>query len=154
MKASSKCVKVRNLAIAIGALLLSAPAFAQESLPFPAKPSGSKAGPTIAASNYSPLPARPHLPANAPNIVIIMLDDVGQALPHTFGGPINTPTLDRVAKQGVAYTRFHNAAMCSPTRAALLTGRKHHRVGNGQIAGEYVGIFFAQTQARNVLREP
>ena len=109
-------------------------AMAQQALPFPPTPSGSKAGPTIAESTYSPLPPQSHLPADAPNIVIIMLDDVGPALPHTFGGPITTPTLDALAEEGVAYSRFHNAAMCSPTRAALLTGRNHHRVGNGQIA--------------------
>ena len=134
MPAIRSRLKVRNLAIAIGAMLLAAPAFAQESLPFPPNPSGSKAGPTIAQSTYSPLPAKPHLPANAPNIVVIMLDDVGPALPGTFGGVIDTPTLSRLAKQGVSYNRFHNAAMCSPTRASLLTGRNHHRVGNGQIA--------------------
>ena len=134
MKAPSKRFKVRNLAVAICTLLLTAPAFGQESLPFPPQPSGSKAGPTLAASTYSPLPRASHLPANAPNIVVIMLDDVGPALPSTFGGPINTPTLMRLSKEGVAYNRFHNAAMCSPTRAALLTGRNHHRVGNGQIA--------------------
>jgi arylsulfatase len=126
--------RIRMLAVTIGALLLSAPAWAQESLPFPAEPSGSKAGPTIAQSSYSPLPAEPRLPANAPNIVVIMLDDVGPALAGTFGGVINTPTLTRLANEGVSYNRFHNAAMCSPTRAALLTGRNHHRVGNGQIA--------------------
>jgi arylsulfatase A-like enzyme len=134
MKSALPRLKVRSLVITIGALLLSAPAFAQESLPFSPTPSGSKAGPTIAESTYSPLPAKPHLPANAPNVVVIMLDDVGPALAGTFGGPINTPTLTRLSKQGVSYNRFHNAAMCSPTRAALLTGRNHHRVGNGQIA--------------------
>ncbi|MFZ5676826.1 MAG: arylsulfatase [Pseudomonadota bacterium] len=122
------------LGLGAAALLLSAPAAAQDSLPFPPKPSGSKAGPTIAESTYSPLPPQSHLPANAPNIVVIMLDDVGPALPSTFGGVINTPTLSSLAEQGVSYNRFHNAAMCSPTRAALLTGRNHHRVGNGQIA--------------------
>jgi len=80
------------------------------------------------------LPQQSHLPKNAPNILVIMLDDVGPALPHTYGGPIQTPTLDRIAKEGISYNRFHNAAMCSPTRAAILTGRNHHRVGNGQIA--------------------
>jgi arylsulfatase len=107
---------------------------AQESLPFPAPPSPSKAGPTIAESVYKPAKPVTHLPDNAPNIVIIMLDDVGPALPDTFGGPIRTPTLSRIAHSGIMYNRFHNAAMCSPTRAALLTGRNHHRVGFGQIA--------------------
>ncbi len=115
-------------------VLMAGGAVAQEILPFPPKPSGSIAGPTIADSTYSPLPATSHLPEDAPNIVIIMLDDVGPALPHTFGGPITTPTLDQLAEEGIAFSRFHNAAMCSPTRASLLTGRNHHRVGNGQIA--------------------
>ena len=62
------------------------------------------------------------------------MDDVGPGTPSTYGGEINTPTLDRVAKMGVSFNRFHSTAMCSPTRAALLTGRNHTRVGNGQIA--------------------
>lgn len=131
---SLKILRASWLGLSASVLLLSTPAIAQESLPFPPKPSGSKAGPTIAQSTYSPLPAQSHLPANAPNIVVIMLDDVGPALPSAFGGVINTPTLSALAGQGVSYNRFHNAAMCSPTRAALLTGRNHHRVGNGQIA--------------------
>ena len=134
MKPAARPMKVRSLALAIASLVLSAPSWAQESLPFAEKASGSKAGPTIAQSQYSPLPAASHLPANAPNIVVIMLDDVGPALPGTFGGVIDTPTLTRLAGEGVSYNRFHNAAMCSPSRAALLTGRNHHRVGNGQIA--------------------
>ena len=115
-------------------LLASISAYAQDSLPFPPKPSGSTAGPTIAESTYNPLPPQSHLPADAPNILVIMLDDVGPALPDTYGGVIHTPTLSRLAEAGLSYNRFHNAAMCSPTRAALLTGRNHHRVGNGQIA--------------------
>lgn len=83
------------------ALLLGSPAIAQESLPFPPTPSGSKAGPTIADSTYSPLPSQSHLPADAPNILVIMLDDVGPALPDTFGGVIKTRTLSRVAENGV-----------------------------------------------------
>lgn len=133
-KSLSKHVRTRWLGATTTALLLVSPALAQESLPFPPTPSGSKAGPTIAESTYSPLPVQSHLPANAPNIIVIMLDDVGPALPDTFGGVIKTRTLSRVADQGVSYNRFHNAAMCSPTRAALLTGRNHHRVGYGQIA--------------------
>ncbi|MGH8203531.1 MAG: arylsulfatase [Steroidobacteraceae bacterium] len=109
-------------------------ATAQESLPFPVQPSSSKAGPTIAESVYSPAKPASRLPAGTPNVLIIMLDDVGPALPDTYGGPIHTPTLTRIAKSGISYNRFHNAAMCSPTRAALLTGRNHHRSGFGQIA--------------------
>jgi arylsulfatase A-like enzyme len=124
---------LRGLA-AVAALTLTPILFAQDSLPFPAQPSGSTAGPTIAESKYSPSPPVSHLPANAPNILIIMLDDVGPALPETFGGPIHTPTLSRIAENGISYNSFHNAAMCSPTRAAVLTGRNHHRSGFGQIA--------------------
>ncbi|MFI8748185.1 arylsulfatase [Pseudomonas sp. NPDC077186] len=135
MKSSTFCFKCSLMALAVStAMTMSVPVHAQDSLPFPPTPSGSKAGPTIATSTYSPLPKQSHIPANAPNIVVVMLDDVGPALPHTFGGVIQTPTLDRLAKEGVSYNRFHNAAMCSPTRAALLTGRNHHRVGYGQIA--------------------
>lgn len=73
------------------------------------------------------------LPKDAPNILIILIDDVGPGLASTYGGEIHTPTLDRVAKAGVSYNRFHSTAMCSPTRGALLTGRNHTRIGNGQI---------------------
>jgi len=134
MKSLEKmCHAVRHAACAF-IFFSAASAFASESLPFPPTPSGSKAGPTIAESEYSPLPEQSRLPENAPNIIVIMLDDVGPALPDTYGGVIHTPTLSRLAKDGISYNRFHNSAMCSPTRAALLTGRNHHRVGNGQIA--------------------
>ena len=62
------------------------------------------------------------------------MDDLGPATPSTYGGEINTPTLDRIATMGVSFNRFHSTAMCSPTRAALLTGRNATFVGNGQIA--------------------
>ena len=62
------------------------------------------------------------------------MDDLGNGTPSTYGGEIHTPTLDRIAGHGISYNRFHSTAMCSPTRAALLTGRNHTRVGNGQIA--------------------
>ncbi len=106
---------------------------AQEVLPFPPKPSGSIAMPTMQESTYRPLPAVKHLPKDAPNIVIVLIDDVGPAQADTYGGDIHTPTLSRIAKAGVSYNRFHTTAMCSPTRAALLTGRNHHRVASGQI---------------------
>jgi arylsulfatase A-like enzyme len=125
---------LKSTQFALAALLLPALAVAQESLPFQPTPSGSKAGPTLAQSVYSPSKPISHLPANAPNILIIMLDDVGPALPDTYGGPIHTPTLDLIAKSGISYNSFHNSAMCSPTRAALLTGRNQHRLGFGQIA--------------------
>ena len=73
-------------------------------------------------------PPQPHPPAHAPNVLVILTDDVGFAASDTFGGAIPTPTLDAVAKQGLRYNNFNTTAMCSPTRAALLTGRNHHNV--------------------------
>ena len=110
------------------------PAGAQEVLPFPPKASGSIAGRTMQESIYSPLPPVNRLPKDAPNVLIVLMDDVGPGLPSTYGGEIHTPALSRVANAGISYNRFHSTAMCSPTRAALLTGRNHHRVGAGQIA--------------------
>lgn len=72
-------------------------------------------------------------PKGAPNILLIMLDDVGFGASSAFGGPVNTPTAERLAADGLKYTRFHTTALCSPTRACLLTGRNHHTVGMGTI---------------------
>jgi arylsulfatase A-like enzyme len=79
-------------------------------------------------------PARVVPPKGAPNVLLIMTDDVGFGAPSTFGGVIPTPNLDRIAKMGLRYTNFHSTALCSPTRAALITGRNHHSVGFGQIS--------------------
>jgi arylsulfatase A-like enzyme len=79
-------------------------------------------------------------PKDAPNILLIITDDVGFGAPSTFGGVIPTPALDRVAKMGLRYTQFHSTALCSPTRAALLTGRNHHSVGNGVITEMATGF--------------
>lgn len=72
-------------------------------------------------------------PAGAPNVLLIMTDDVGFAAASTFGGPIPTPNLDRLAKMGQRYNRFHTSSICSPTRASLLTGRNPHAVGMGAL---------------------
>ena len=72
-------------------------------------------------------------PKGAPNVLLIMTDDAGYGVSGTFGGVIPTPALDRVANAGLRYTQFHSTALCSPTRAALITGRNHHSVGNGVI---------------------
>src|SRR5215813_3874787 len=72
-------------------------------------------------------------PTGAPNVLLIMTDDTGFGAASTFGGPIPTPTLDRLAKSGLRYNQFHTTALCSPTRAALLTGRNHQSVGMGNI---------------------
>src|SRR5438874_5648037 len=72
-------------------------------------------------------------PAGAPNVLIVLLDDVGFGASSAFGGPCQTPTAERLAGEGLRYTRFHTTALCSPTRAALLSGRNHHTVGMGGI---------------------
>lgn len=126
-----------NIALSAGAAVVGGgmgTAQAQEVLPFPPKQSGSIAGRTIQESVYSPAPAVSHLPKGAPNIIIFLVDDAGPGLPSTLGGEVNTSTMDRLMKQGIAYNRFHTTAMSSPTRGALLTGRNHHRIGAGQIA--------------------
>jgi arylsulfatase len=76
-------------------------------------------------------PLRP--PKGAPNVLIVLLDDVGFAASSAFGGPINTPIAERLAKNGLKFNRFHTTALCSPTRQALLTGRNHHSVNMGGI---------------------
>ena len=84
-------------------------------------------------STYSPLPAPKYLPDDAPNILVVLIDDAGPALPDCLGGDVHTPNLQAVKDAGVGFNRFHTTAMCSPTRASLLTGRNHTFVGNGQI---------------------
>jgi len=92
-----------------------------------------------AAQSTPSWPAITVPPKGAPNILLIMTDDVGFAAPSTFGGVIPMPTLDRVAANGLRYTRFHTTALCSPTRAALLTGRNHHSVGTGVVVDQATG---------------
>jgi arylsulfatase len=84
------------------------------------------------AATFPPIaPLRP--PAGAPNVLVVLLDDVGFGASSAFGGPVHTPTAERLAAGGLTYTRFHTTALCSPTRAALLSGRNHHAVGMGGI---------------------
>ena len=79
-------------------------------------------------------------PKQAPNILLIITDDAGFGVPSTFGGVIPTPTMDRIANAGLRYNNIHSTALCSPTRAALLTGRNHHSVGFGVIAEQATGF--------------
>jgi arylsulfatase A-like enzyme len=78
-------------------------------------------------------------PKGAPNVLLIMTDDAGYGVSSTFGGVIPTPTMDRIAKMGLRYTQFHSTALCSPTRAALITGRNHHSVGFGVVSEQATG---------------
>src|SRR6188768_2477936 len=72
-------------------------------------------------------------PKGAPNVLVILIDDCGFGASSTFGGPIATPTAERLAQNGLKFNRFHTTALCSPTRQALLTGRNHHSVNMGAI---------------------
>jgi arylsulfatase len=105
---------------------------AQEVLPKPEAPFKGKIGRTYKDSQPDKIVVT-KAPAGAPNVLLILIDDVGYGAWGTFGGQIPTPNLDRLAKTGLRYTRFHTTALSSPTRAALLTGRNHHSVGTGVI---------------------
>ena len=85
-------------------------------------------------------PEAPKAPADSPNILLVLTDDVGFASSSTFGGPVPTPALDRLAEGGLIYNRFHTTAMCSPTRAAMLTGRNAHMAGSGMISNLATGF--------------
>jgi arylsulfatase A-like enzyme len=79
-------------------------------------------------------------PKGAPNVLLIITDDAGFGVPSTFGGVIPTPTMDRIANEGLRYNRVFSTALCSPTRAALITGRNHHSVGFGVISEQSTGF--------------
>ncbi len=79
-------------------------------------------------------------PKGAPNVLLIITDDAGFGVPSTFGGVIPTPTMDRLAKEGLRYNRMFSTALCSPTRAALITGRNHHSAGFGVISEQSTGF--------------
>ena len=85
-------------------------------------------------------PARVVPPKGAPNVLLIITDDAGFGVPSTFGGVIPTPTMDRLAQEGLRYNRVFSTALCSPTRAALITGRNHHSAGFGVISEQSTGF--------------
>ena len=114
----------------LGALAL--PTRAQEVLPYPQQPFKGKIGRTAKESTPD-FPKGIEAPKGAPNVLLIMTDDVGFGASSTFGGPIPTPTMDQLAQSGLRYNTFHTTALCSPTRAALITGRNHHTASTGVI---------------------
>ena len=130
-----------NLAVG-GALVLSSVTnslMAQESLPKPDPAFHGK----IAVNREDAIPSWPEqakAPAGAPNVVVILLDDVGYGAGSVFGGPVQTPALEKLAASGLRYNRFHVNALCSPTRASLLTGRNNHQVGFGTVADSATGF--------------
>ena len=130
---------MRGLVIGACVVAWAGAAYAQSILPRPEAPFEGTLDRTLQGSTPQyPTPVR--APAGAPNILIVLVDDAGFGNPSTFGGPVQTPTLDRVAEEGLRYNRFHVTALCSPTRAALLSGRNHHAVGFGSIAEAHSGF--------------
>jgi arylsulfatase len=107
-------------------------ALGQETLPRPDPPFKGKIGATYKESKAD-FPRPVVAPAGAPNVLLVLLDDTGFGHAGTFGGAVATPTMDRLAKEGLRYNTFHTTALCSPTRGALLTGRNHHSIGTGVI---------------------
>ena len=116
-------------------------------LPIPDRNFGGTIGRTIdqSVADWTIIPG-PKAPEDAPNVLLILIDDAGFGQPDTFGGPVATPNLTRVGQMGLYYNRFHVTALCSPTRAAMLTGRNQHRVGMGSVA-EFPGPFPGYTGA-------
>jgi arylsulfatase len=124
----------KKLCIAgVASVLAVSLAAAQEVLPRPEEAfKDAKIGRTFKDSTPGTM-SLTKAPAGAPNVLIILIDDAGFGQWGTFGGQVPTPNLDRLAKMGLRYTRFHTTALCSPSRAALLTGRNHHSAGTGVI---------------------
>lgn len=112
----------------------------QDRSALPAEPIYRSKVERTAAESTSEFPRPLSAPAAAPNVVLVLLDDVGFGQPSTFGGPVEMPNLDALASRGLKFNRFHTTAMCSPTRASLLTGRNHHQVANGSIAEMATGF--------------
>lgn len=127
-------MRFKTSLLAAAAAFLTGQVLAQAELPFAKTPSASVAGETLMQSKHQRRVEPRRVAADAPNILIVMLDDAGYAQADTVGGPIHTPTLSRIADTGLRYNRFHATAISSATRASLLTGRNHHRVANGVVA--------------------
>ena len=119
-------------AVAATALPRTAASETPSVLPPPEPPFQGKIGRTVKDSTPD-FPKGIEAPAGAPNVLLILTDDVGFGATSTFGGPIQTPNFQRVADSGLRYNMYHTTALCSPTRAALITGRNHHSVASGDI---------------------
>jgi len=116
----------------VAAVAIAWPALAQDVLPRPDPPFNGVIGETYKDSTPDKIPLT-KAPDGAPNVLVVLIDDAGFGQWSTFGGLIPTPNLDQFAAAGLRYTRFHTTALCSPTRAALLTGRYHHSAATDTI---------------------
>lgn len=161
MMSSKKYSRAQHLfkqLLATGILTTSAVAALAQHSPIPA--TKGKAGKTIAESRIVNSVFNPVAPAGAPNIVYVLLDDVGFGASSVFGGLVETPTFDSLANNGIRYTNFHTTAICSPTRASLLTGRNHHSVNVNTVIdaaidlpGHHGYIPFEKGTVAEILRE-
>lgn len=136
-------VSLRLIAVVLAVTIFQESCIAQQDgsvLPFPSLPMKGVTNPRLQDSTMKWPTAIQRLPKDAPNIVIVLIDDVGFGIADTFGGDVHTPTLTRLANEGIRYNAFHTTSICSPTRAALLTGRNHTRVGSGTIAERAVAF--------------
>ncbi len=128
---------IKYIMFCCAVLFLCTTAFAQKQLDRTNLPIQEPKPPTyteLDARNTEPPPRfEVNAPEGAPNIVIVLIDDLGFGGPSTFGGPLQTPTLDRLAAGGLRYNNFHSTALCSPSRMALKTGRNHHQANTGSI---------------------
>lgn len=118
--------------------LLPASLLAQTVMPQPQMPSSQFAG-RVAADTKPSWPRQPQAPKGAPNVILILTDDVGYGASSAYGGPVPTPTFDALGQRGLRYTQYNNAAICSASRAALLTGRNEHAVGMGTVTNAPTG---------------
>ena len=136
-----KKTPLRSAGLLIG-LALAPLAQAQQAtqvLPRPPEPFAGRIDPDKGKSTPA-WPKQAKAAPGAPNVVVVLLDDVGFAQSSTFGGVAETPALEELAKSGLSYNQFHVAALCSPTRSAILTGRNHHEVGFGNVANSSAGF--------------
>ena len=108
-------------------------------LPTPDFKFQGKVGKTYLESSVPEFPQPTKAPAGAPNVVLILLDDTGFGQYNAFGGGVPSPTLDKLSAEGLRFNRFHTTALCSPTRAALITGRNHHSAATGVITEAATG---------------
>jgi arylsulfatase A-like enzyme len=132
-----KMKTIKHIMVCCAVLFLGTTAFAQKQLDRTNLPIQEPKPPTYTELDARNLKAPPlfevNAPEGAPNVVIVLIDDLGFGAPSTFGGPLQTPTFDRLADAGLRYNNFHSTALCSPTRMALKTGRNHHQANTGSI---------------------